>query len=154
MLIGLFAAPALAQDASQIAAVQAGQSCQNCNLFQADLSYREGQKMNLSCARLRQSNFSLATYDDMNLSGANLSVSNLFGARFNRTNFSNADLQNASAVGTFFGSSTLTGANLAGANLSGADMKLVRGLTQAQLNRACGDDSTQLPRDMSLPSCS
>ena len=105
-------------------------------------------------ARLRQSSFALATYNDVDLSDANLSISNLFGARFNRTNFSNANLQSVSAVGTFFGASTLSGANLTGANLSGADLKLTRGLTQAQLNRACGDDSTQLPKGKTIPSCS
>lgn len=154
LALGLFAAPVWAQNASEIASVQAGKSCQGCNLFQADLSYRDGAKMNLSGARLRQSSFALATYNDVDLSDANLSISNLFGARFNRTNFSNANLQSVSAVGTFFGASTLSGANLTGANLSGADLKLTRGLTQAQLNRACGDDSTQLPKGKTIPSCS
>lgn len=151
---GAFALPAAAQDAAAIAKVQAGKSCAGCNLFQADLTYRDGAKMNLSGARLRQSDLSLVTYDDVNLSNANLSVANLFGARFNRANFKNANLQNATAVGTFFGSSDLSGADLSGANLSGADLKIVRGLSQAQLNRACGDTSTQLPKGKTIPSCS
>ncbi len=152
--LSLFAMPALAQDAAAIAKVQSGQSCPGCNLFQADLTYRDGKKMNLSGARLRQSDLSLATYDDVNLSGANLSVANLFGARFNRANFKDANLQNATAVGTFFGSSNLSGANLSGANLSGADLKITRGLSQAQLNGACGDASTKLPNGKTIPSCS
>ena len=33
--IGLLATPAMAQDASEISAVKDGQSCAQCNLFQA-----------------------------------------------------------------------------------------------------------------------
>lgn len=149
----LFAAPSLAQDASQIALVQDGKSCAQCNLFQANLSYRDGQKMDLSGARLRQSNLALSTFDDVNLTGANLSVSNLFGARFNRANFTNANFQHATAVGTYFGSSSFSGAQLDGANFSGADLSIAKGLTQAQLNRACGDASTRLPKGKTIPAC-
>lgn len=152
--IGLFAMPALAQDAGEIASVQNGNSCAGCNLFQADLSFKDAQKIDLSGSRLIQSNLSLSTYDEVNLSGANLSIANLFGARFNRSNFANTNLQEATAVGTFFGSSNLTGADLSGANLSGADLELVRGLTQSQLNAACGDSSTKLPSGKTIPTCS
>ena len=154
-LIGAFFVPgAIAQDAAQIAKVQAGQSCEKCNLFQADLSYAEGKKMNLQATRLRQSNFALSTYDDVNLTGADLSVSNFFGARFNRTNFSNANFKRAIAVGTYFGSSNFAGATLTGANFSGADLAIAKGLTQAQLNQACGDPSTRLPKGKTIPNCS
>lgn len=153
VLLGLAAMPALAQDSAAIGKVKAGQSCPGCDLFQANLSYQDARKLNLSKARLRQSDLSLATFDDVNLSGANLSVANLFGTRFNRTNFANANLQNATAVGTFFGASNLRGADLTGANLSGADLKIARGLTQAQLNAACGDASTKLPAGKTVPAC-
>ena len=85
--LSFMATSALAQDASQIAAVKDGKSCTACNLFQANLSYQDGEKMDLSNARLRQSNMALSTFNDMNLRGANLSVANLFGARFNRADF-------------------------------------------------------------------
>lgn len=48
--------PALAQNASQIARVRAGNSCPGCNLFQGDFSYMEARGLNLSRARLRQAN--------------------------------------------------------------------------------------------------
>lgn len=146
-------APALAQNSGHIAKVQKGQSCANCNLFQADLAYRDLHGTNLANSRLRQSDLSLATIDDANLSGANLSVANLFGARFNRCNMSGADLSQASAVGTYFGSSNLSGANLSGTNLSGADLSLAHGLTQRQLDKACGDRSTRLPHGHRIPAC-
>ena len=83
-LVGFYCTPVSAQNASQIAAVQDGKSCAGCNLFQANLAYQDASKMDLSNARLRQANLSLATYDDVDFSRANLSVANLFGARFNR----------------------------------------------------------------------
>ena len=114
----------------------------------------QGEKMDLSKARLRQSSFALATYDNVSFASANLSVSNLFGARFNRSDFSGANLENATAVGTYFGASKLAGAKLEGANFSGADLSLVQGLTQSQLNQACGDETTRLPKGQTIPHCS
>lgn len=153
LVAGIASSSALAQDSSEITKVQDGESCAGCNLFQAELSYKDADKIDLSGARLRQANLALTTYDDANFSNANLSIANLFGARFNRTNFSRANLQNAIAVGTFFGSSTLNGADLSGANFSGADLTLTKGLTQAQLNRACGDENTRLPKGKTIPKC-
>lgn len=145
--------PAMAQSASDIAKVRDGKSCSGCNLFQAELAYQDVDKADLSGARLRQSNLALTTFDDVNLSGANLSVANLFGARFNRGNLARANMQNVIAVGTYFGSSNLTGADLSGANLSGADLTIAKGLTQPQLNRACGDRNTRLPKGKTVPAC-
>lgn len=155
--VALFSAaligPAQAQNAQHISTVQSGKSCAACNLFQADLTYKDANGINLGSARLRQANLSLATYDDVVFSKSNMSVSNLFGARFNRCSFKDADLTNAVAVGTYFGSSDMTGAKLSGVNLSGADLSIVRGLTQKQLNVACGDASTRLPKGRTVPSC-
>lgn len=143
----------LAQDAGQIARVQAGQSCAGCNLFQADLSYRDLPGIDVSGSRLRQANLALATMNGARFDNANLSVANLFGGRFTGASFRNADLSQAVLVGTYFGSADLSGANLSGANLSGAEMASVRGLTQAQLNAACGDSSTQLPAGLRITDC-
>ncbi|MDJ0922513.1 MAG: pentapeptide repeat-containing protein [Henriciella sp.] len=150
---GVLSATAQAQNADHIATVQSGKSCAACNLFQADLSYRDADHINLASARLRQANLSLATYDDVVFAKSNLSIANLFGARFNRCDFKDADLTDAIAVGTYFGSSDLSGATLAGLNLSGADLTIARGLTQTQLNSACGDTSTKLPKGQTIPSC-
>ncbi len=149
----LLAVPAFAQTAASISTVKSGKSCAGCNLFQAELAYTNGRGMNLSGSRLRQSNLSLATYDNVNLSGANLSVANLFGARFNRCDFARANLSDATAVGAYFGSSNMAGADLSNTNLSGANLARTRGLTQSQLNRACGDHSTRLPKGKTIPRC-
>lgn len=151
--VALFTAPAIAQNAGQISKVKAGKSCAGCNLFQADLAYGDLGGLNLSGTRLRQSNLSLGTFSNINFSGANLSIANLFGARFNQCNFAKSNLGNVTAVGAYFGSSNLSGANLTNANLSGADLSLVRGLRQSQLNRACGDGSTRLPAGLTITRC-
>ncbi|MEM7328343.1 MAG: pentapeptide repeat-containing protein [Pseudomonadota bacterium] len=153
LVAGVSISPAIAQNAGEIVKVRDGKSCAGCNLFQAELSYQDATKIDLSGARLRQSNMALTTYDDVNFSGANLSIANLFGARFNRSDFKQANMQNAIAVGTYFGASNFSGADLTGANFSGADLTIVRGLTQAQLNRACGDANTRLPKGKTIPRC-
>ncbi len=53
-LILAIAAPALAQNAGQIARVRAGAGCPGCNLFQGDFSGMEARGLNLTGARLRR----------------------------------------------------------------------------------------------------
>ena len=53
-------APALAQNAAQIAKVQGGGSCAHCNLFQADFGNKVLKSRNLAGSRLRQSDMSLS----------------------------------------------------------------------------------------------
>ncbi|MFT6663060.1 MAG: hypothetical protein ACJA0K_003076 [Maricaulis maris] len=143
----------LAQDAGQIARVQAGQSCAGCNLFQVELAYRDLPGIDVSGARLRQANLALVTMNRADFNGADLSIANLFGGRFTGASFRNADLQRANLVGAHFGGADLTGANLTGATLSGAELAEARGLTQTQLSSACGDRSTRLPAGLSVPDC-
>ena len=149
-----FALPAMAQNAGEIEKVrQGGASCVGCNLFQADFSYREMPNVNLSNARLRQSDLTVAVLDGANLSGANLSITNAYGVRMTGANLSNADLTDAVLVGAYLGGVNLKGARLNGANLSGAYLVSARGLTQSQLNTACGDAATELPGGMTVPRC-
>lgn len=146
-------APALAQNAGEIARVQAGASCTGCNLFQADLAYRNLPGVDLSGSRLRQSDLSLSTMNNARLAQADLSIANLFGGRFTGVSFAGANLERATLVGGYFGGADFSGANLTGANISGAEMERARGLTQSQLNAACGDASTRLPGTLRVPAC-
>ena len=123
----LTALPASAQNASQIAQVRRGASCPGCNLFQGDFSGMERTGLNLSGARIRQADISLSV--------------------MNRTNFSRSDLRDVLEGASF------TGAKLSGTNLSGAEMARARGLTQSQLNQACGDQNTVLPSGLRIPAC-
>ena len=152
IVLGL-ATPALAQNASQIAAVAKGASCPGCNLFQADLSRKELRAKNYAGARFRQSDFTAATLSMSNFSGGDLRDLNAYGALMTGVNFSRTDLTNASFVGAYLEGASFAGANLTGVNFSGAELGRARGLTQAQLAKACGDATTILPRGLSLRRC-
>lgn len=160
--IGLMSLSAFAQtpDQNEVARnaaakrlVDGAKACVKCDLFQVDLSYKELEGRDLTGSRLRQADLSLATFDGSKLSGANLSVSNAFGARFAKADFSGANLADATLVGSWFGGATMTGADLQGANLSGSYLFTAKGLTQDQLNKACGDEAITLPKGLTIPLC-
>jgi len=149
----LFASPVLAQNAGQIASVARGGSCSGCNLFQADLSGKERTGQNLSRARLRQADLSLVVMNRASFAGADLRDVNAYGGVFGGASFAGANLTNATFVGAFLEGAAFRGANLSGANFSGAEMARATGLTQSQLDRACGDPATVLPRGLRIPAC-
>ena len=74
-----------------------------------------------------------------------------------------ANFTNASVRGTELSGANLAGAKLDGADLTGAktsitsflgtDLRHVKGLTQAQLNVACGDSKTLLPSGFKIHTC-
>jgi hypothetical protein len=127
--------------------------CMACDLFQVDLSYQELPNRDLSLARLRQADLSLATFDKGKFANTNLSIVNAFGARFEDADFSNANLQDATLVGAWMGGANFANANLSNANLSGAYLVTAKNLTQYQLNTACGDATTELPKGLKLAHC-
>ncbi len=149
----LLAGPALAQNPAQIARAGGGANCPGCNLFQADYSNRDLKGRNFAGARLRQSDLSLSVMNRTSFAGADLRDVNAYGGVFSSANFAGADLTNATFVGTFLEGANFRRARLNGANFSGAEMSRVSGLSQAQLNTACGDDSTLLPPGMRIPAC-
>jgi uncharacterized protein YjbI with pentapeptide repeats len=56
-------------------------------------------------------------------------------------------------VGTYLEGANFSGARLTGTNFSGAEMGRARGLSQGQLNGACGDGATELPAGLRIPAC-
>lgn len=144
---------ALAQNPSQIAHARAGASCPGCNLFQADFANVELKGRSFAHARLRQADMSTSVMNRTSFAGADLRDVNAYGAVFGGANFAGADLTNATFVGTFLEGANFRGARLAGANFSGAEMGRATGLTQAQLNGACGDAATVAPRGLHLGPC-
>lgn len=147
------AAPASAQDAGQIAQARRGASCPKCNLFQADMAGLEMRGQNFAGARLRQADLSLSVMNRVNFAGADLRDVEAYGGVFSSSNFAGADLTHSSFVGTHLSGANFAGAKLEGTNFSGAELDSARGLSQAQLNRACGDASTRLPSGLRIPSC-
>ena len=133
--------------------VKGGAACPRCDLFQADLSYRDLHGRDFSGARLRQADLEVSTADRANFRAANLSLANLFGARFSGADFTDANLSGANLVGAYLGAAHFSGAVMHNANLAGAELDHAVGLTQAQLSTACGDASTTLPHGLSIPIC-
>lgn len=152
-LIAVTALPAAAQNASQISRVRGGSDCPGCNLFQGDFSGMEVRGLNLAGARLRQADLSLTVMNRTRFSRADMRDVDAYGGVFSGSNFAGADLTNASFVGAYLDGATFAGARLSGTNLSGAHLARAIGLTQSQLNQACGDDATVLPSGLRIPAC-
>ncbi len=133
--------------------VRSGASCAGCDLFQISLAYQSVAGRNFTSARIRQADFSLATADRTRFHGANMSLTNFFGARLSSADLSDTNLEGTTFVGAYLGGARMGGAVLTGANFSGAEMATAIGLSQAQLNTACGDATTTLPAGMTIPAC-
>lgn len=155
VIMGLMAtAPALAQNQTQIQGVLNGnKTCTGCNLFQAPFGYMELQDANFAGARLTQATMTVTILTRANLSGANLAHADMFGTVLTNANLSGADLTRTNLSGSWLLGANLSGANLTETVLVGARMETSQGLTQSMLNRACGDDTTRLPRGLTIPNC-
>jgi uncharacterized protein YjbI with pentapeptide repeats len=147
------ALPASAQNAAQVEHARGGASCPHCNLFQADFSNLELKGRDFAGARLRQADMSAAVMNGTTMAGADLRDVNAYGAVFTGVNFAGANMTNASFVGTYLEGANFRGAHLTGVNFSGAEMDRAVGLTQAQLEGACGDSTTTLPRGLRIHTC-
>lgn len=151
--VGLYSGQALAQNATEIARARAGASCPGCNLFQADFAGLRLLGRDYSGARLRQADLSLSTMSRTRFVGSDLRDVNGYGGVFTGADFSRTNLTHATFVGAYLEGADFLGADLEGLNLSGAELQHSRGLSQRQLDRACGDDSTRLPRGLHIPPC-
>ena len=152
-ILSLLALPAFAQNAAQVAKVEDGAGCAHCNLFQIDLNNKQVSDRDFAGSRMRQGDFSLSVFKHDNFRGADLRDINGYGALFTGADMADANLTNATFVGSYMQGANLRGAILDGANFSGAEMDKAQGLSQRQLDRACGDDTTTLPRGLRVPAC-
>jgi uncharacterized protein YjbI with pentapeptide repeats len=114
----------------------------------------------LSGANLSRANLRSVILTNADLSGANLIETHLSYAQLRKAQLSSADLSggqlrradltDADLTTTNLTGADLSGAILLGANLSGADLSGAIGLSQAQLDRACGTGVQGLPQDLTL----
>jgi uncharacterized protein YjbI with pentapeptide repeats len=133
------AVPAQAGTADGSASVKVGaQGCPQCSLAGTDLSNQ--------C--LQNSDFSGADLDDAKLVLTCLSHANLRDAKLRRADLSGANLFEAKLGGADF-----AGALLSSTSLKSADLRHAKGLTQAQLDTACGDARTRLPAGLAVKAC-
>lgn len=97
------------------------------------------------------------------LAGAKMSNSVFNGADFTRAVLTRADATDTEFVEANFTDADLTYVNFANAvvtdaiftraNIAGTNLGEARGLTQAQLNQACGDNETLTPRGLRVRTC-
>lgn len=144
---------AAAREATAQRLISGEKACSGCDVFQTDLSYQELTDRDLSGARVRQADLSLSTFDRAKFTGADMSIVNAFGVRAEDADFTNVNFEDAVLVGGWFGRSNFAGAKFGNANLSGSDFTGARGLTQSQLDTACGDAGTKLPKGLTIVPC-
>ncbi len=144
---------AAAREATAQRLIAGEKACRNCDIFQVDLSYQELTGRDLSGARIRQADLSLATLDYTTFAGADMSIVNAFGVRADHADFTRVNFEDAVLVGGWFGGSRFDGARFANANVSGSDFSGATGLSQSQLDTACGDTETRLPKGLSVIPC-
>jgi len=112
-------------------------------------------RTNFSAARLDGANLEKAEIQRSNFTRAFLNGANLSKGDFGRSIFNGAELVAVNLRSTNVGRTSFVGARLAGADfthaftfgmhIEGSDLSAVKGLTQEQVDAACGDAKTRLP---------
>jgi hypothetical protein len=139
------AVPAMAGSVSQpdpkaVARIEGGiVDCPGCQLQGADLVN--------TCVKAKDLHG--ANFDGANATLMCMSFANFKGASFRRTNLDAANLSSAKLDGA-----DLTGASTHITSFLGTDLSHVKGLTQAQLDAACGDAKTRAPAGLKVHVCS
>jgi uncharacterized protein YjbI with pentapeptide repeats len=139
MIAALTALPAPAADPAAVARIHGGiVDCVGCDLKGADLANTCVKEHDLHGA---------------DFTGANASLMCMSFADFTGVSFKDADLSGANMAGARMEGADLTGAKTSITSFLGTDLRKVKGLTQAQLNVACGDAATKLPPSLKIHIC-
>lgn len=140
-----------------------GAHLERSNLRRAQLNYANLGKARLEMANLGGAQLEMADLCNARLEGANLSGAQLVGANLNNARLEGANFRRAQLERTKFCGAWLEATNLIGADFRGADwtdatngastthfadLRGIRGLTQAQLEYFIGNEATLLPRDL------
>src|SRR6185312_1261605 len=133
------ASPKISYDPAAVAKIHGGiVDCVACNLRGADLSN--------TC--VKEHDLTGANFDGANATLMCMSFANSTNASFRGTELSGANLAGARMDGA-----DLTGAKTSITSFLGTDLRKTKGLTQAQLNVACGDAKTKLPPGLKVHTC-
>ena len=126
-------------DAAAVARIHGGiVDCPGCNLEGADLSN--------TCVKAK--NLTGANFDHASAVLMCMSYANFTKATFRGTDLSGANLAHATLDGADF-----SGAILTITSLKGTDLTKTTGLTQKQLDAACGDADTRAPAGLKVHFC-
>ena len=126
-------------DPAAVARIHGGiVDCVGCQLQGADLTN--------TCVKAK--NLTGADFDRANAVLMCMSFANFTDATFRGTDLSAANLAHATVDGADF-----TGAVMDITSIKGTDLSKARGLTQKQLDQACGDAETRAPAGLKVHSC-
>ena len=106
----------------EIRKLKESNTCVNCDLRQANLSWENLSGANLSWADLKGANLKGANLTGANLTGAYLAKANLEQIKLERSTLSKANLKGADLRGAYLSEADLRGADLRGAYLYRADL--------------------------------
>jgi uncharacterized protein YjbI with pentapeptide repeats len=139
LVAALCGAPALAADAAAVAKIHGGiVDCVGCDLRGADLTN--------TCVKAHD-------LHGANFDGANATLMCMSFADFRGASFRGTELSGANLAGAKMDGADLTGAKTAITSFLGTDLRRVKGLTQKQLDAACGDAKTLLPPGLRVHTC-
>ena len=126
--------------AQAVASIKAGKhDCPACDLRGANLTNQ--------C--VKQGNLEGADFD-----GARAVLMCMSFADFRGATFRGADLAGANLAHAILDGADLTGADLTITSIKGTDLTHAIGLTQRQLDEACGDADTKPPAGLQVKTCS
>ncbi len=129
-----------AADPAAVARIHGGiVDCAGCRLQGADLRN--------TCVKAHDLHG--ADFDGADATLMCMSYANFSGATFRGTDLSGANLAHARLDGA-----DLTGARMTITSIKGTDLTAVKGLTQTQLDAACGDAETRVPAGLTVKTCS
>jgi uncharacterized protein YjbI with pentapeptide repeats len=132
--------PALKSDPKAVARIEGGiVDCPGCQLAGANLFN--------TCVKAKDLHG--ANFDGANATLMCMSFANFRGASFRGTILDAANLASAKLDGA-----DMTGARTHITSFLGTDLTHVKGLTQAQLDTACGDAKTKVPAGFKVHFCS
>jgi hypothetical protein len=131
---------AVSPDRTAVDSIRAGNhDCPHCDLIGADLTNTCVKGGNLEGAQFDRANAVLMC----------MSYADFRDASFRNTDLAGANLAHAKVDGADF-----TGADLSITSIKGTDLTHAVGLTQKQLDQACGDTETKAPAGLNVKICS
>ncbi|MGJ8559026.1 MAG: pentapeptide repeat-containing protein [Litorimonas sp.] len=138
--------------------IMRGAVLEDATLTEANLSHSSMRQANLHRAEMARGVFHDNDFQSANLIGASAASvdftrSNFDRARMDNINLTGATLDAGQFTGVRFGFANFEDATLLDTNFSDADLTHVVGLTQVQLDTACGNMNTRLPDGLSLSYC-
>ena len=130
-----------------------GTTLSDVSLVSSNFTAADLHKADLTGGDFTGSNFSKARLKSTDAMGAIFVRANFTKAKLDHGDFTGSDFSGATFIFTKFGDAIIEGANFTGADFSGAELYDVTGLTQGQLDVACGSQETQLPEGFNMRVC-